>query len=487
MTVPYIFATASSAIPLSQLDANFATPITIGTTNISLGNTASSLANVTLSNVTISSGSINITNISFTNITVTNLATANRFEGIATDDSGTPDAIFRVNRTHAGAASPHSFRDQTIFSPSTSGIAAASFDAALSSQGSNNLDHIIAFQARNVHNGTGTLSNIYGLGSYPIVNSGTVTNVYGADIAAHSGTGTVINEYGIYIRNQSSAATNKYPIFIPNSLGKNVIGAETNFNNSGVVSVGSTVKIFMGDAGNGYKSVAYNHNMQSNTYDYADQIQSMYFGPTDITFRWAASAAAGTTPTFTNLLFLRNVAGANLGALYPGANGTQKLGISGQGWSEVFASNGTINTSDARVKTKVRNLNDAELAAAKELAKEIGAFSFLDSIAKKGKAARTHIGMTVQRCIEIMDSHGLNAMSYGFICYDEWEAEYEDHAATYHQVTNENGDLVQGGIKETAWRETKREAGNTYGFRSDQLLLFIARGFEARLNALENI
>jgi hypothetical protein len=114
MTVPYTFATATTSIPLSQLDSNFATAITlgntavylgntttslgnltltnatistvattfpnsflanssltIGTTNISLGGTTSSLANVTLSNVTISSGSINITNVSVSNITVT--------------------------------------------------------------------------------------------------------------------------------------------------------------------------------------------------------------------------------------------------------------------------------------------------------------------------------------------------------------------------------------------------------------------------------
>jgi len=114
MAVPYIFATATTSIPLSQLDSNFATPITlgntsvylgntttsvgnltltnatistvattfpnsflanssltIGTTNVSLGGTTSSLANVTLSNVTISSGSINITNVSVSNITVT--------------------------------------------------------------------------------------------------------------------------------------------------------------------------------------------------------------------------------------------------------------------------------------------------------------------------------------------------------------------------------------------------------------------------------
>ena len=58
MPVPNTFATATTSIPLSQLDANFATTITLGNTAIQLGNTVTTLNNMTLANVTISSGSI---------------------------------------------------------------------------------------------------------------------------------------------------------------------------------------------------------------------------------------------------------------------------------------------------------------------------------------------------------------------------------------------------------------------------------------------
>jgi len=44
MSVPYTFATATSSIPLSQLDSNFATAITLGSTNLYLGNTTTSIA-----------------------------------------------------------------------------------------------------------------------------------------------------------------------------------------------------------------------------------------------------------------------------------------------------------------------------------------------------------------------------------------------------------------------------------------------------------
>lgn len=65
MPVPNTFATATTSIPLSQLDANFATAITLGNTAVQLGNTITTINNTTLVNTTISSG-----NATFTKITV---------------------------------------------------------------------------------------------------------------------------------------------------------------------------------------------------------------------------------------------------------------------------------------------------------------------------------------------------------------------------------------------------------------------------------
>ena len=77
MTVPYSFGTATSAIPLSQLDSNFNTPITLGNTAIQLGNTVTTLNNMTLANVTITSGNVTITsgNVTVTNANVTSALT----------------------------------------------------------------------------------------------------------------------------------------------------------------------------------------------------------------------------------------------------------------------------------------------------------------------------------------------------------------------------------------------------------------------------
>jgi Chaperone of endosialidase len=53
MAVPYTFATATTAIPLSNLDSNFATAITIGSTAVYLGNTTTTIAGLTLSSPTL--------------------------------------------------------------------------------------------------------------------------------------------------------------------------------------------------------------------------------------------------------------------------------------------------------------------------------------------------------------------------------------------------------------------------------------------------
>ena len=73
MAVPYTFGSATAAIPLSQLDSNFATTITLGNTAVQLGNTITTLNNMTLGNVTVSSGNV-VAGIASSTITQSMLA-----------------------------------------------------------------------------------------------------------------------------------------------------------------------------------------------------------------------------------------------------------------------------------------------------------------------------------------------------------------------------------------------------------------------------
>lgn len=110
---------------------------------------------------------------------------------------------------------------------------------------------------------------------------------------------------------------------------------------------------------------------------------------------------------------------ASGGTVRPGTSG-QNFGESGTPWNNSFFAVSPTITSDARLKSSVRTLTEAERAAARALHAEIGIYQFLASIAEKGEAgARLHVGMTVQRAIEIMEAHGLDPWRYGFICRDE--------------------------------------------------------------------
>ena len=78
MPVPNTFANATTSIPLSQLDTNFSTAITLGNTAIQLGNTVTTLNNMTLANVSITSGSATnptITNYTESQVTIGNSST----------------------------------------------------------------------------------------------------------------------------------------------------------------------------------------------------------------------------------------------------------------------------------------------------------------------------------------------------------------------------------------------------------------------------
>ena len=163
--------------------------------------------------------------------------------------------------------------------------------------------------------------------------------------------------------------------------------------------------------------------------------------------------------------------------ILPQGDSVRPVGGPSNRWSTVYAGTGTISTSDARDKTAVRPLTAAEVSAAKALAMEIGAYKFLSAIASKGAGGREHVGMTVQRAIEVMASFGLDPFNYGFICYDEWE-----------QAT----ETVPSGDTGNPEARVVREASNRYSFRMDELLAFVARGVSAaledherRLQALE--
>lgn len=172
--------------------------------------------------------------------------------------------------------------------------------------------------------------------------------------------------------------------------------------------------------------------------------------------------------------------------LIPYADNSYSIGSGSNRATTVFATTGVIQTSDGRLKTSVQRLRDAEIAAASAMAAEIGTFQWLDAVTEKGSdGARLHVGLTVQRVIEIMRTHGLEPFRYAFICYDAWNAEPGRPAvAAKPGLFDEDGNEIEQAVPGSA-AVPERCAGDRYSLRPDQLALFIARGQEARLAALE--
>lgn len=151
-----------------------------------------------------------------------------------------------------------------------------------------------------------------------------------------------------------------------------------------------------------------------------------------------------------------NITRATSAAFNPGANNTFSLGAAGVRWSEVFAVNGTINTSDEREKTSVEVLSDAERRVALTCKGLVRKFQFRDAVQKKGlNNARVHVGVMAQDVLRAFEAENLDPMRYGIVCFDSWEAEAE--------VTDDDGNVIA----------PARRAGNSYGIRYEQLLAFI--------------
>jgi hypothetical protein len=113
--------------------------------------------------------------------------------------------------------------------------------------------------------------------------------------------------------------------------------------------------------------------------------------------------------------FFINSSGA---AVAPGADNVMSLGTSGFRWSTVYATTGTINTSDANQKTEIADLTAAELAVATRIKGLFKTFKFKDAVASKGTGARKHIGVIAQDVQAAFAAEGLNANDYGIFCSD---------------------------------------------------------------------
>lgn len=100
------------------------------------------------------------------------------------------------------------------------------------------------------------------------------------------------------------------------------------------------------------------------------------------------------------------------------------LGSTTARFDDVYATNGTIQTSDRNEKQDIQELTDAETRAAVTCKGLMRRFRWVDSVAEKGDDARYHFGAIAQDVEAAFTAEGLNAGDYGlFIRTTWWEHE----------------------------------------------------------------
>jgi len=156
------------------------------------------------------------------------------------------------------------------------------------------------------------------------------------------------------------------------------------------------------------------------------------------------------------------------------ADNAVDLGNSSGRFDDVFATNGTIQTSDRNEKQDIEELSDAEQRVAVVAKGLMRKFRWIDSVAEKGDNARTHFGIIAQDLQDAFTAEGLDASKYAmFTSNTWWEKEISVDAV---EADEENGIEAKDAY---TYIDTKDEATEGYtektrlGVRYNQLLAFI--------------
>ena len=171
------------------------------------------------------------------------------------------------------------------------------------------------------------------------------------------------------------------------------------------------------------------------------------------------------------------------------ADDSRDLGFSSGRFDDIFATNGTIQTSDQNEKQDIASLTSAEITAAKAISKLFKTFKWKSKVTSKGDNARTHTGVIAQEVQSAMSDAGLDATKYAFWCSDTWwEKDVEVPAV---EADEENGIEAKDAYTRTDTYETADVApeGATertrLGVRYPELLAFVGAATEQRLADIE--
>jgi len=132
-----------------------------------------------------------------------------------------------------------------------------------------------------------------------------------------------------------------------------------------------------------------------------------------------------------------------------GTDNATDLGGSSNRFDDIYATNGTIQTSDRNEKQDIAELSEVEQRVAVACKGLLRKFRWKDSVAKKGDDARIHFGIIAQDLQAAFAAEGLDAGNYAmFISTTWWEQDVEVPAveaaeAVYETQTDDEGNETQ--------------------------------------------
>ena len=171
------------------------------------------------------------------------------------------------------------------------------------------------------------------------------------------------------------------------------------------------------------------------------------------------------------------------GHTLPTSDNGQYLGNGSLRWAQLYAGNGSINTSDETKKQNIVGLTTSEMNAAARISKLFKTYKWKDSVTKKGDTARTHVGVTAQSIKTEMEAEGLSAAHYGFWCEDHG---WYDSKGEYVGDGLTSGPGVYDELTDTTPTTVGFTSTTIYGVRYEELLSFLAAYNEQRFTSIES-
>ena len=145
----------------------------------------------------------------------------------------------------------------------------------------------------------------------------------------------------------------------------------------------------------------------------------------------ASVGSIGTTSTFTYLAGQNSgvAVGGSTAAIIP-VNGsgaftdnTYDIGNVSYRFDDIYATNGTIQTSDRNEKQDIEALSDAEQRVAVAAKGLLRKFRWISSVEENGDDARTHFGIMAQDLQAAFTAEGLDAGRYAMFTNTTWTDE----------------------------------------------------------------